>query len=133
MKRYYVCDIIGTGDPEDAFRPAVADLGLSYVAEIKSDPVTGVPVLPWALVRVATNNHAPLINTPGVDALPDYPLDGKVSSIHTATKNAMLARLQSRGIDTSFVGAADGFRDVVRGLGLMLNATFSEDSFDVSE
>lgn len=133
MKRYYICDILGTGDPEDPFRAAVAELGVNYVAEIKSDPVTGLPLAPWALVCVATKNHSPLLNRPGLDAMPDFPLDGKVSAIQTATKNAMLERMQARGIDISFVGNADGFRDVIRGVGRLLNDNFNENNFDVSE
>lgn len=130
-KRYYVCDIIGDGI-EEPFRPKVDDFGVNWVGQIKSD-ANGLPEIPWAIVLVATNNHAQLQNVPGITPLPDFPLDGKVSAMHVPTKNSMVAALQARGIDTSFVGSADGYRDTIRGLGLLLSSNFDENKFDISE
>ncbi|MBK5203859.1 MAG: hypothetical protein JJD98_00170 [Polaromonas sp.] len=133
MKQYYLCDIIGDGSEENAYRPAVSDHSVSWVGSIPSDPVTGHPISTWALVLVATNNHAKLRNKPGIDALPDFPMDGKVSAINTATKNAMNLVLERRSIPTGLFGNADGYRDVIRGIGRQIDPAFDENNFDVAE
>lgn len=132
MKRYYLSNIVGTGDDMDPYRPKVADHGVSWVGVIPSDPVTGKPVSTWALVLVEAINHAALLADGAIDALPVFPLDGKVSAIQTATKNAMVSDLQARGIDTAFIGNADGYRDVIRGIGRTLEPAFDENHFDVA-
>ena len=132
MKRYYLSPIIGDGTEFDPFRPKVADHGVAWVGSIPSDPNTGHPLFGWTLVLVDAVNHGKILADQTIDALPDFPLYGKVSAINTATKNAMLGKLQARGIDTAFVGNADGYRDVIRGIGQKLEATFSENNFDVS-
>ena len=68
----------------------------------------------------------------GVDPLPDFPLDGKVSAINAATKGLMKAALTRRGLDAdSIVDAKDGYREVIRGIGQHFNPQFSEDRFHV--
>lgn len=130
MKRYYLSPIVGTGDETDPYRPKVADYGVNWVGVIPSLP-TGQPAFSWALVLVEAVNHGKILADAAIDALPDFPLDGKVSAIQTATKNRMLEAMTARGINTSFVGSADGYRDVVRGIGRALEATFDENHFDV--
>lgn len=132
-KRYYISPIIGTGSEEDPFRPKVADYGVSWAGSIPSNPNTGHPTSPWALVIVNAKNHAALLADGTIDALPDFPLDGKVSSVHTATKNAMINKMQARGIDTSFIAGTDGYREVIRGVGKILDPQFDENNFDVAE
>lgn len=139
MKRYYICDIYGNGDidgdgtPQTGpYRPAVADLGVAWVGAIPTGP-DGRPLYAWALVLVASNDHAKLRNAAGVDPLPDFPLDGKVSSINTATKNAMLARMTARNINRSFVDNTDGYREVIRGIGRQLEPSFDENKFDIAD
>ena len=137
-KRYYLSNIIGDGTDSDPtpttgpFRVAIADLGVSFVAQIPTDPVTGRPTKTWALALVNTDNHARLINTPGVDALPDFPLDGKVSAVNNITKTKMLASMTRRGIDKGFVDGTDGYRDVIRGIGKQVDQSFDENNFDVN-
>lgn len=132
MKRYYLSDIIGDGTEENPFRPAVADLGVAWSGSIPTDPDTGKPLKTWALVIVSAANHAALRADNRIAALPDFPLDGKVSAINTTTKNGMLNALTKRGIDTSFVGNADGYRDVIRGVGRAADPVFDENNFDVT-
>lgn len=139
VKRYYICDIIGDGNGDampspttGSFRPAIADLGVSWVGSIPSDPVTGHPLHKWALVLVNTDNHARLIATPGVDALPDFPLDGKVNAINNMTRSRMDNALSKRGINSAFISNSDGYRDVIRGLGRTLEPSFDENNFDVA-
>lgn len=141
-KAYYVCKIIGDGQsPETAFRPAIQDVidpkthlkafNTSHVIAI--NPATGQPVKPWCLVIAAGPDHSLVRNHPDIDAMPDYGLDVKISSMHTPTKNGMTAKLNARGIDTSALGNADGYRDLIRGLGRQHDAAFDEKAFDVSE
>lgn len=137
-KRLYLCDIVGTGDEFDPYRPAVADLGVSWVGSIPTHPAGhpqhGHPVHTWALVLVAAKDHAALRKLTGVDPLPDFPLDGKVSAINAATKGQMKAALVRRGLNAdSLVDAKDGFREVVRGIGQALDPVFDENKFDVTD
>ena len=123
--------MVGTGDEFDPYRPKVADYGVDWVGTIPTHPDTGKPVFTWTLVLVNTVNHGKLLADNSIDAMPDFPLDGKVSAINTATKNAMISKLQARGIDTAFVSNADGYRDVIRGIGQKLEPSFNENNFDV--
>ncbi len=137
-KRYYICDIIGDGTDSmptpttGPYRPSIADLGVSWVGSIPSDPETGSPLHSWTLVLVNTDNHTRVLSAKGVDALPDFPLDGKINAINNVTRNAMLGKLGARGIDTSFIGNADGYREVIRGIGKKLDVAFDENNFDVA-
>lgn len=135
MKRYYICDVVGTGNGYmDPYRPLVKDLGaVNFTAEIQIDPQTGALLQPWALVCVEANNHVPFVGKPGVIDLPDFPLDGKVSAIQTSVKNKMLSRLQARGIDTSPIANTDGYRETIRTIGKRLNPNFDENSFGPAE
>lgn len=137
-KRFYVSKIRGDGSEENPFRPAVADHGVNWSGSIISDeneasPTYGKPLYADCLVIVATKDHGKLRNDPDIDPLPEFPLDGKVSSINTATKNAMIAALQKRGFNTSGVSNTDGFRELVQSIGRQRDPAFSIDNFDVSE
>ena len=132
-KRYYISPIVGTGDEFDPFRPKVADYGVPWAGSIPSDPKTGHPTSEWALVVVNAKNHSALLADGAIDALPDFPLDGKVSSVHTVTKNAMINKMKKRGIKTSFIAGTDGYREVIRGVGRLLDEQFDENNFDVAE
>lgn len=132
MKRYYLSPIIGTGSEFDAYRPKVDTYGVAWAGGMKRNPTTGVPVFAWMLVIVEAKNHTPLLLDPDIYGLPDFPLDGKVSAIQTNTKNAMIAALQARGIDTALVGSADGYRDVLEGIGKTQEPTFDINNLDVA-
>jgi len=132
-KRYYLCDIIGDGSEYDSFRPAVADLGVSWVGSIPTGE-DGKPLNTWALVMVATQDHAAVRGTPGVDSLPDFPMDGRVSAINGTTKGLMKAAMTRRGLNANaLVDGTDGYRDVIRGIGRSIDLTFDENKFDVAE
>lgn len=130
MKRYYISPIIGDGSIDNPYRPKVADHGVAWSGIIQTD-VEGKPLHPWALIVVSANNHASLLADKNIDALPDFPLDGKVGSIKTSTKTKMKNVMAARGIATSIAENADGYRDVIRGIGRVLQADFDENSFDV--
>lgn len=141
MKRYYVCKVIGDGlEPETAFRPAIADIvdpktgqpAFSYSVVIGND-AAGRPTKDWCLVLAAGKDHRLVAGSPDIDALPDYPLDAKMSAMHAPTRSAAVAKLQARGIDTSRFANADGYRELVRALGQDQDPSFHEDKFDVSD
>lgn len=133
MKRYYLSKIVGDGlTPNTAYRPKVAVHGVSWTGQIPTDS-DGKPLKQWALVIVDATNHSALLADPGIEAFPDFPLDGKVSAMHTPTKAAMVAMLKAAGVDTSFVQNTDGFREVVRGVGKQFSPDFDENNFDVAE
>lgn len=131
MKRYYISDIIGTGGFDDSIRPAVADLNVNWVGAIESGP-DGLPIHPDCLVMVDTVNHAALKSDPRIDSLPDFPLDGKVSSINATTKSEMDAALTRRGFDMSGLNSSDGYRQVLDKIGKQRSAAFDIDTFDVN-
>jgi len=132
-KRYYISPIVGTGDEFDPFRPKVADYGVSWVGSIPSNLETGHPLFNWCLVLVNTANHGQLLSDGAIDALPEFPMDGKVGAINTATKNNMIAKMQARGIDTGFINSVDGYRDVIRAIGRSISPAFDENNFDIAE
>lgn len=131
-KQYYICDIIGTGDETDPYRPVVADLGVAWTGAIPTGP-DGRPTKTWALVLVAAANHAAVRAHKGVNSLPDFPLDGKVSAINVATKAAMAAAFTKRGIPTNIIDGKDGYREVIREIGKRLEPQFDENNFDISD
>lgn len=130
MRRYFVCKVETVADPEfGTVRRPVLDAhrwpdGTSVAYEMSD-------ALNWALVVVT--NPIGFVPPAGFDAdsMPDFPLDAKLTAMQTNTRNQMIGRLAARGIDTSFVGSSDGFRDVIRSLGLLHNQNFREDSFGV--
>ena len=132
-KRYYISPIVGDGTEFNPFRPKIADYGVAWAGSIPSDPKTGHPTSTWTLVLVNAKNHAALLADGAIDALPDFPLDGKVSSVHTATKKSMVNKMKARGINTSFIAGTGGYREVIRGVGKLLDAQFDENNFDVAE
>lgn len=132
-KRYYLCTIIGDGSEEEPFRPAVASLDVSWVSLDKPNPEGGPPLLPWALVLVATANHAACQAISGVDALPDFPLDARMSAMSAAARTDMLDALAARGISTAALSLSDGYRELINSIGNLLQPGFSVENFDVQE
>ena len=133
MKRYYLSEIIGDGTEENPYRPALSDSGVSHSAIIPSD-ANGVPINAVALCVVSAPNHGRLISDARNTALPDFVLDAKVSAMHSPTKAGMIAGLRKHGIATDFIGSADGYREVIRGIAHHLGEpTFDENSFDAND
>lgn len=138
-KRYYIARVVQ--DPTGAYGSAVANvvdpgtgmLAFATTSKIATDPNTGLPLHDWCLTIAAGPNHGVVAGNPDIDALPAYPLDARVSAMHTPTRNAMAARMQARGIDPAFIGLADGFRDVLDHLGRIHDPAFTVDDFDAQE
>ena len=137
MKRYYLAEIesfeIVPGMTGYRCRASAYPDMTFEGGEIITDPITGIPTNKFALVLVKSRDHARIINDPLMHPLPDVALDVKVSSIHTPTKTAMIAMLKSLGVDTSWIGTTDGYREVIRGIGKINNPQFDENRFDVNE
>jgi hypothetical protein len=131
-KRYYLCDVIGDGTEYNPFRPAVADANVSWVGDIPVDLQTGQPLYAWALVLVATDKHQSLRSDSRINALPDFPLDGRMNAINNAAAAGLTTALQKRGISVNWGGTA-GYRDVLQEVGRRNNANFNIDNFDVAE
>jgi len=137
MKRWVLSKIVSDPEPGlgNVYRMAIQrypDLDFAF-GEIPVDPDTGIPTKLYGFALIASKNMARFAGDPNIDVLPDFPLDGKISAMHGPTKAAMLENFVRYGIPTGIVNNADGFRDVVRGIGRTINASFVEDAFDVSE
>lgn len=130
-KRYYLCDIVGDGSEDNPFRPLVADYNMSYVMACDSDAV-GRPLHADALVLVDTEDHSQLRGKPGIDSMPDFALDGKMSAINNAAKAALSAALKRRRIDDSGLTNIDGYREVLSQIGRQRAVAFDIDNFDVN-
>lgn len=132
-KRYYMCDIIGDGSEFNPFRPAVADHGVAWVGSIPTGE-DGRPVHSWALVLVATGNHAQLRGRADMDPLPDFALDGRADAIAAVERAAMKAAMRRRNLDANaIVDGRDGYRHVIRALGQVADPTFDENKFDIAD
>lgn len=141
MKRYYVCEIIGSGvSTFDARRPAIVDivdpsrLMSAFVAtDVWAENTDGTPKLPWCFVIASGPNQSLAANVPDVDQLPDIALDAKISTIDAQVKGVILARLAARGIDTTGLRNSDAFRVLLNMLGRLHEADFDVNAFDVQD
>lgn len=131
-KRYYLSTIIGDGTEENPYRSACAAHGVNFAGMVSSDPETGLPNLPWSLVIVSTASHAALLADPNIESLPDFPLDGKTSAISTDVLAAMLVSFQRFNIPATIADTADGYNEVIRGIGRLMVADFDEKNLDIT-
>lgn len=139
-KRYYICDIVGDGsifgvNGPNPYRPAVANYGVAWVGSIEnhtSGPDIGKPKYLDCLVLVSTLNHAQLLNKPGINPLPDFPGDGKLSGINNGVRNAMNAMLTSRNFDIAGLLNTDGYKEALQKIGIQRSAVFDIDNFDIA-
>lgn len=129
-KRYYISDIIGDGlTPETAFRAKIQDedlLGSQIIIPTNAD---GTPKFTWALCIVDAVNHAALTSVVGVDQLPEFPLDGKLSSISQNAKNKLDFAISRVGVAVN-TNQSTGYRDVIDQVGKNLIPSFNVDNFD---
>lgn len=137
MKRWIISkiEVVPDQDLGGYYRMAIQrynDLNFKF-GEIPVDPDTGIPILGWGFALVASADMARFAKDNDIDVLPDFPLDAKVGAMHSVTKTKMRNSLTKHGIPTSIADNADGFRDVVRGIGKIVNPNFVEDAFDVNE
>ena len=132
MKRYCIAKIIGDGTENNPYRSALKnynDINHEF-GEIAQDPITGQPTHTFVLAIIKTVNISRLIADKDIDVLPDFPLDGKMSAMQTATKNKLADALTKYGVS---IGGADGFRDAIRTIGRVIKPDFDENNFDLNE
>ena len=144
-RRYYICKVIGDGQTlATARRPAVADIIDPSTAKAAFNTTSvfatnkGVLTFPWAL---CISNPLPasaavadsLVSvSPDIDVLPVASLDALVSSIASATLNTIKNKMTARGINVTAVFAGvTTYRQVIRALGQIHNASFDENLFTV--
>lgn len=148
MKRWYIVDVIGDGTEQDPQRLAIAhipDLAIEY-GGIPVDPNTGVKLQDWSLCLVSTSAHSILRGRGDCFPLPDFPLDGKMSAMHSPTKLEFRVLVQQRlasrvgrsqvdadALAADMFGTADGYRDVLQSLGKECDIAFDVDSYDMAE
>lgn len=150
MKRYGISRIVGTGTPDDPYRPKLVNYWFRYTdadpeppyesdalagtvrirRAIASDPVTGQPLWPWAFVVVDAPRLALLADDPDVRQLPDAGLDLTVGALSPTVRNKLRADFDAFGIDRSWINNSTPIRAVVRYLIQQHYATVSEDDFD---
>jgi len=112
--------------------------GIEYKGgEIANDPVTGDPLYPHILIRVAAIDHTPFQGSDDLIPFPDVSPDVKVSSIHGPTKLAVKAKIMKHGVSKAEIDAvwdnADGMRDVLNYYGRLNNPDFDVNDFDLSD
>lgn len=127
MKRYCVCDRIGTGTHEDPYRPAVADHpGVSKATEMAIGSATKVICL-----MSGPDLTGPLADS-RVDAFQDISLDSPLSLLTAQQFNALVNKLEARGFTVTVSRATHTFRDLLTEVGVQCNPSFDTNRFDVS-
>lgn len=137
--RYAVSVIAGDGQPPDGYYAAAQDITIPVlgikafrVAKVIGLDGSGQLVAPWCLCAldvVPGSTWALAEGASNVDLFPEHPLDSVFNSIPVATRNALLAAMQARGIDVGFIGPSDSMRDVILHLGQIHEANFDVDTF----
>ena len=116
MKRYYLTDILGTGEADvDEFRPVPAEYGVNFAWSMPSSP-DGLPLNDWGLVEVSLASAAALAAMaadPRLDALPYVARETLVVDIEPAAIDLLREALIRRGIDVDAVDNAVRFGDIV--------------------
>lgn len=131
MKRYFLSPIIGTGTFGDDYRPKISDHGVSHVSVIPTGP-DGQPTSDWALCLVEAVNFAPLLTDPALRALPDFPLDVRLSAMSTTARTAAESAVTHFGVAVETLNFNSGYRELVRSIGRTLEPLFDENNFDVA-
>lgn len=127
-KRYFLSPIIGTGTDADPIRPKVADYGVGWVGLIPSNP-NGSAKFSWAFVIASATDFSALLADNALYALPDRLLnDGLTKQERSQISN----KLNSMGVDASFMTAATTFLDVIRGVAKQLDVNFDETQFRIA-
>lgn len=135
MKRYYLSDLVTTVDPitqETTIEPAALEHGLNCAVVYPPQNPDGSYVSNTCLVLVEAPNQGALIADSRNDALPEFLLDSRMTSMGNAAKALMSDVLTARGLPVVWTEGDRTFRDVIRSVGQALQPNFHEDSFFVS-
>lgn len=109
MKRYYLTDILGTGEADvDEFRPVPAEYQVDFAWSMPSS-ADGLPLNAWGLVEVGLASDAAvaaMAADPRLDALPFVARETLVAEIDPVAVALMRDALARRRIDVDFTSAA---------------------------
>lgn len=115
MKRYYLTDILGTGEADvDEFRPVPAEYRADFAWSMPSD-ANGMPLNNWGLVEVTMVSDDALARMavdPRLDALPVVARETLVVEMDPTAVALMRDALARRAIDVDFVNDAS-FGDIL--------------------
>ena len=115
MKRYYLTDILGTGQADiDEHRPVPAEYRVNFAWSMPSS-ADGLPLNSWGLVEVSLAGDAALAAMaadPRLDALPFVARETLLAEIDPAALNVLRDALVRRSIDVA-VDSAVSFGDIV--------------------
>ncbi len=119
MARYCITPIIGDGSMDNEYRAAIAAVADTARALIPSE-TTGEPRYNFCPCRFEAANMTPVSQVSNTYILPDYPLDGLLENMDSATRTAMVQSVQAFDLDgqglhisLSAFGDSSRFRDVV--------------------
>lgn len=70
MRRFYTCPIIGSGTEENPYRPAIADDGIEWAAEIPTDR-NGKPIAARCVVMADEKDDAVVMKRVTVERAAD--------------------------------------------------------------
>lgn len=170
--RYYLCAVEavpqGVGDPDEPLDPETGELvlfchyrasirrayhagkvlglpPLSYISDIPTDPVTGVPIQAWCLVYVDGSDLSQVdADSANIRLFQGeegewtsksallFALDGKRTTALTNPAKAAIAKAwRDRGIDEKIVTGDRSLREALRAVGRSNNPNFHEDHFHV--
>lgn len=133
MKQYYLSPIVGSGTRANPYRAKLSGTaGASYAAVIPSDPSTGAPKFAWALCIVEAPDHTQLRADAALGPLPVFSPDSRLNGMPAADRVALESVLVRFLGAMTLLNGNPIYREVVRGIGQVLEATFVETSLDVS-
>ncbi|CAH1387022.1 hypothetical protein [Candidatus Nitrotoga sp. M5] len=126
-KRYYLADLMGDGGEFNPWALTIQNYNVPMTTLKKEASYD------WGLAIVETDDHSALLADSTITSLPDFPIDGRLSSINTSTVLQMVVDLQARGIDAAFTVSADGYADVIQSIGALLDPAFDVQAFKITE
>lgn len=141
MRRYYLSPVAPTG-----FHGSYVPVLESAIDAAGLRPAEGQCTAAWmptdptapgafALVLAELPNHSPLLADGRFEALPDFSLDGKFSSIGLAQRNRLKTKLRDLGFTTAEISEIDGtdaYRESIRAIGNKTQPGFDESRLDVA-
>ena len=145
--RYYLCAIYGDGniDVPDTpttgpYRPSINDVvdpvtgSKAFITRfvIGSNPTTGAPLHPWAIVAAEGSQHDLVDGDPDITPIADQGVQRvKLAALHIPTRNAIFAAMQGRGISTSRFDVNSSVRDVLDHMIQEHDAALNADALDI--
>ena len=137
MKRWVLCKIESVTDDDLGtwYRMAIQrypDFNFEF-GEIPVDPNTGIPTKTFGFALISSRDMARFRSDNDIHIFPDFPLDAKVNAMQVQTRQGISDAMSRFGVDSQLLTQADGFRDLIRGIGREIRLDFVEDAFDVDE